>query len=143
MKVFLFVSKQKKLYKMYMPYLDALNKQLDIVKQMADADIVLIVGAWTIKGAQLARQARKMGIPYIVCPLGDISERNCKNPHFKRSLQTLMYQKKMYQKANLLIATTPMEKTYLEKKAWNTNISLIRYFEYSHLTSENNMAEDW
>ena len=44
MKVFLFVSKQKKLYKMYMPYLDALNKQLDIVKQMADADIVLIVG---------------------------------------------------------------------------------------------------
>ena len=143
MKVFLFVSKQKKLYKMYMPYLDALNKQLDIVKQMADADIVLIVGAWTIKGAQLARQARKMGIPYIVCPLGDISERNCKNPHFKRSLQTLMYQKKMYQKANLLIATTPMEKTYLEKKAWNTNISLIRYFGYSHLTSENNMAEDW
>ena len=74
MKVFLFVSKQKKLYKMYMPYLDALNKQLDIVKQMADADIVLIVGAWTIKGAQLARQARKMGIPYIVCPLGDVSE---------------------------------------------------------------------
>ena len=53
MKVFLFVSKQKKLYKMYMPYLDALNKQLDIVKQMAVADIVLIVGAWTIKGAQL------------------------------------------------------------------------------------------
>ena len=84
MKVFLFVSKQKKLYKMYMPYLDALNKQLDIVKQMADADIVLIVGAWTIKGAQLARQARKMGIPYIVCPLGDISERNCKNPRFRR-----------------------------------------------------------
>ena len=143
MKVFLFVSKQKKLYKMYMPYLDALNKQLDIVKQMADADIVLIVGAWTIKGAQLARQARKMGIPYIVCPLGDISERNCKNPHFKRSLQTLMYQKKLYQKAHLLIATTPIEKTYLEKKAWNTNISLIRYFGYSHLTSENNMAEDW
>lgn len=143
MKVYLFVSKQKKLFKMYQPYLDSLSKQLDITQQMKDADIVLILGAWTMKGAQVARKSRKMGIPYIVCPLGDLSERNCKNPHLMRSLQILIYQKKMYKEANLLIATSPMEKTYLEKLAWNKRISLIRYFAYSHLTSENVMAEDW
>lgn len=143
MKVYLFVSKQKKLFKVYQPYLDALNQQLDITKQMCDADIVLILGAWTIKGAQIAKQSRAMGIPYIVCPLGDISERNCKNPHFKRSLQTMIYQKNMYKKANLLVATTPLEKSYLEKLAWNKSILLIRYFGYSHLTSEQAMLEDW
>lgn len=143
MKVYLFVSKQKKLFKVYQPYLDALNQQLDITKQMCDADIVLILGAWTIKGSQVAKQSRKMGIPYIVCPLGDISERNRKNPHIKRSLQTMIYQKNMYEKAHLLIATTPLEKAYLEKLGWNKSIFLIRYFGYSHLTSEQAMLEDW
>ena len=143
MKVYLFVSKKKKLFKMYQPYLDSLGKQLDITQDMVDADIVLILGAWTMRGAQVARKSRQMGIPYIVCPLGDISERNRKNPQLKRSLQSLVYQKKMYREANLLIATTPMEKTYLEQLAWNKRIFLIRYFAYSHLTSENVMAEEW
>lgn len=143
MKVYLFISKQKKVFKMYQAYIDALHSQLDITQQMADADIVLILGAWTMKGAQVAKQSCKMGIPYIVCPLGDISERNRKNPHLKRSLQTVIYQKKMYKRASLLIATTPMEKAYLEKLAWNPSISLIRYFDYSHLTSEQAMLEDW
>lgn len=143
MKVFLFISKPKKLLKMYLPYTEALSHQLDVTKQLADADIVLILGAWTMKGAQLARKARKMSIPYIVCPLGDLSERNRKSPQFKRSLQSLLYQKAMYQKANLIIATTPMEKDYLEKLGWNKSISLIRYFGYSHLTNEGAMMEEW
>lgn len=143
MKVYLFISKKKKLFKMYQGYIDTLSQQFDIVQQMSDADIVMILGAWTIKGAQIAKQSCKMGIPYIVCPLGDVSERNCKNPYLKRNLQTLLYQKKMYKKANLLIATTPMEKTYLEKLGWNKNISLIRYYGYSHLTTESAMIDDW
>ncbi len=143
MKVYLFISKQKQLYKMYLPYIEALHQKLDLTKQLADADIVLILGAWTMAGAQLARKSRKMGIPYIVCPLGDISERNRKNPRFKRSLQSAFYQKGMYRKADLIIATTPMEKDYLSKLGWNKNISLIRYFAYSHLTSEEATMEDW
>jgi len=143
MKVYLFISKQKKLPKMYLPYIDALNRKLDITHSLVDADIVLILGAWTMKGARLASKSRKMGIPYIVCPLGDISERNRKNPHIKRSLQTAMYQKTMYQKAELVIATTPMEQEYLTKLNWNQSISLIRYFGYSQLTSESAMMEDW
>ena len=143
MKVYLFISKQKKLCKMYLPYIEALHQKLDLTKQLVDADIVLILGAWTMAGAQLARKSRKMGIPYIVCPLGDISERNRLNPHFKRSLQSLLYQKGMYKKADLIVATTPMEKDYLSKLGWNKSISLIRYFGYSHLTNEEVTTEDW
>lgn len=143
MKAYLFISKHKKLFKMYQSYFDALSKQLDIAQKMKDADIVLIFGAWSLKGARIAKQSRKMGIPYIVCPLGDISERNRKNPHLKRSLQSVAYQKNMYKKADLLIATTPMEKIYLEKLAWNKNVSLIRCASFSHLTSDNVMMEEW
>ena len=143
MKVYLFISKQKKLRNMYLPYIEALSHQLDITDKMVDADIVLIVGAWTISGAQLAKKSTKMGIPYIVCPLGDISERNRKNPYIKRSVQTCIYQKSMYQKASLIIATTPMEKNYLSQLKWNEHITLIRYFGYSHLTSQQAMEEDW
>ena len=143
MKVYLFISKEKKLLKMYEPYTEAMSQKLDITDKLTDADVVLILGAWTMQGAQLARKSRKMGIPYIVCPLGDVSERNCKNPWLKRSLQTACYQKSMYSKADLLIATTPLEKNYLEKLAWNQHVSLIRYFGYSHLTSAASMMEDW
>ena len=109
MKVYLFISKEKKLLKMYEPYTEAMSQKLDITDKLTDADVVLILGAWTMQGAQLARKSRKMGIPYIVCPLGDVSERNCKNPWLKRSLQTACYQKSMYSKADLLIATTPLD----------------------------------
>lgn len=143
MKVYLFISKQKKLLKLYLPYTEALTEKLDITKNLVDADIVMILGAWTMQGAQLAKKARKMGIPYIVCPLGDISERNRKNPFLKRSLQALMYQKNMYVHADTVIATTPMEKAYLERLGWNKNVSLIRYFGYSHLTTSAGMTENW
>lgn len=143
MKVYLFISKQKKQYAMYEPYIEVLQQKLDISTSLADADIVMIFGAWTIKGAQLARKARKMGIPYIVCPLGDLSDRNRKNPYLKRGLLSLLYQKAMYRNANLIIATTPMEKGNLEKQGFDRNIQLIRYFGYSHLTSEYSMKEDW
>lgn len=143
MKIYLFISKQKKHYAMYKPYIAILQQKFDIASTMADADIVMIFGAWTMKGAQLARKARKMGIPYIVCPLGDLSDRNRKNPYLKRCLQSAIYQKSMYRNANLVIATTPMEKLSLEKLAFNKNIQLIRYFGYSHLTSEYSMKEDW
>lgn len=143
MKVYLFISKSKKMLKMYEAYLDALIHQLDITQQLADADIVLILGAWTMQGARLAKQSHKMGIPYIVCPLGDISERNCKNPYMKRSLQTFAYQRNMYRNALLVVATTPLEQAYLTKLGWNKQISLIRYFGYSHLATQASTLSDW
>lgn len=143
MKIYLFISKQKKQYSMYKAYMETLSQNFDITQSLIDADIAMILGAWTMKGARIASKAKKMGIPYIVCPLGDISERNRKNPHFKRSLQTVMYQKATIRQAALLIATTPMEKAYLDKLDWNKHTTLIRYFGFSHLTSQSAMIDDW
>ena len=98
---------------MYKAYIETLQRRLDIADNIEDADVVLFLGAWSYQGFRLAQRSRKMGIPYIVCPLGDISERNCHNPGMKRSLQTLIYQKTMCKSAELIIATTPLEKEYL------------------------------
>ena len=121
---------------MYKAYIETLQQRLDIADNIEDADVVLFLGAWSYLGFRLAQRSRKMGIPYIVCPLGDISERNCHNPGMKRSLQTLIYQKTMCKSAELIIATTPLEKEYLTALGWNSHISLIRYFGYSQLTSQ-------
>ena len=58
MKVYLYIAKQKKTLKMYLPYIEALGKKLDITHNLADADIVMILGAWTMQGAQLAGKSR-------------------------------------------------------------------------------------
>ena len=57
MKVYLFISKHKKTLKMYLPYIEALQQKFDITGNLVDADIVMILGAWTRQGAQLARWA--------------------------------------------------------------------------------------
>ena len=49
----------------------------------------------------------------------------------------------MCKSAELIIATTPLEKEYLTALGWNSHISLIRYFGYSQLTSQSAMTEDW
>ena len=128
---------------MYKAYIETLQQRLDIADNIEDADVVLFLGAWSYQGFRLAQRSKKMGIPYIVCPLGDISERNCHNPGMKRSLQPLIYQKTMCKSAELIIATTPLEKEYLNALGWNSHISLIRYFGYSQLTSQSAMTEDW
>lgn len=61
MKVYLFISNHKKLLKMYLPYIEALNKQLDITNSLVDADIVLVIGAWTWQGAQIASRKGEVG----------------------------------------------------------------------------------
>lgn len=42
MKVYLFISKEKKLLKMYEPYTEAMSQKLDITDKLTDADVVLI-----------------------------------------------------------------------------------------------------
>lgn len=143
MKIYLFATKEKRQYAMYKAYIEALLQRLDIADTMEDADVVLFLGAWSHKGARLAQCSKKMGIPYIVCPLGDISARNRHTPCLRRNLQAVAYQKAMYKAAELIVATTPLEKEYLTSLGWNNHISLIRYFGYSHLTTEQSMIEDW
>ena len=143
MRIYLFISKEKKILQMYLPYIEALNQKFDICQVLADADIVLIFGAWTRKGAQLASKSRKMGIPYIVCPLGDISERNRQNPHLKRMMQTLMYQKSMYKHANLLVASTPMERNYLMKLGWNNHVIIAQIMQIQSRMPHQNIPQSY
>lgn len=51
---------------MYHSYIGVLGKMCDITNTLADSDIVFIIGAWSAKGAHLAKLSCKMGIPYIV-----------------------------------------------------------------------------
>ncbi len=144
MKVYLFVSKEKRGHEMYLPYIEALSKTLDVTTtEMSESDVALFMGAWTLRGANLAKKARRMGIPYLVCPLGDLSEYNSKTPHIKRSLQRAAYQKAMCKKADAVVATTPMEQAQLGKLGWNKNVLLVRYFGYSHLATEQSTTDDW
>lgn len=142
MKAYLFISSQKKQYAMYQSYIDVLGKMCDISDSLADSDIVFIIGAWNPKGARLARKSCKMGIPYIVCPLGDLSERNRKTSWLKRTIQSAAYQRRMYRHANLILATTPMEKDNLMKLGWNKNVLLLRYCNYTKAITESEMTED-
>ena len=141
MKTYVFVTRQKKETAMYRPYLDLLADKFDQTDQLADADIVLILGAWSMKAARLAKKSRQMGIPYLMVPLGDLSPRNRQTPGLRRSMQTLFYQKKMLRQAQLVIATTPMERTQLQALKWTQRIVLVRYCAYSQLTSYNEMAD--
>lgn len=140
MNVYLFIAQHKKSLEVYLPYFKMIASSSRLVKELKDADVVLILGAWSWDGAKTARRARKMGIPYVVCPLGDLSERNRHNPGLRRSLQTMFYQRKMMAEASLLLATSPMEQGYLTKTTRHKRIILLRYFAYSHLTTRDHMA---
>ncbi len=143
MKVYLFIKQKKRSIALYKAYFEAMSKHMSVSPTLEDADIVLLFGAWSAEGARVARKAVKMGIPYVVCPLGDISPRNNANPYMKRHMQTACFQKKMCWKANLLVATTPMEYAWLQKLGWNKSLVLIRYFSYSKLTALETMVGEW
>lgn len=61
MKVYLFISKEKKLLKMYEPYTEAMSQKLDITDKLTDADVVLILGAWTMQGAPTGEEIAQDG----------------------------------------------------------------------------------
>lgn len=143
MKVFLAISHHKKRIALYQPYIFALLSNLEVTSLMDDADVVIVLGAWIQSSARVARQARKMGIPYIVCPLGDISDRNRHNPGIRRPLQTLLYQKSMVRNAAAVVVTTPLEQKYLLALGWNANVVLIRNYACSHLVNLQQMLEVW
>ncbi len=141
MKVYLFITSRKKRYSMYQAYFSALGEMCNVTPTLSDADVVFIIGAWNTKGARLAKKSFRMGIPYIVCPLGDLSCRNREVPLIKRTFQSVCYQKRMYRKADLVIATTPMERDNLMKLGWNKNITLLRYSNYTRLVTGAEMTE--
>lgn len=136
MKVYLYITKQKQALALYKPYRDALTALPDITSKLEDADTLLILGAWSRQGARLARRARRMGIPYTLCPLGDLSPESSRRPWLKRGLQALAYQRRMTRGAALVLATTPLEQQSLARAGLTGQAALLRYFAYSSLTTQ-------
>ena len=142
MKTFLFVTPAKSHLDMYQPLLQALEQKLDCVEDMADADVVMILGVWNLKAARLARKARQMDIPYLVCPLGDLLVRPRTHPLLRHQVQRMCCIQSMLKNARQLIATTPLEKQQIEALGWNKNCGLVRYYGFSKLTTEQTMLQE-
>lgn len=140
MKVYLSIASHKNGLEVYKPYFEMLASSFTIVDALREADLTLILGAWSWPCARIARRSLKMGIPYAVCPLGDLSGRNRHNPGFRRSMQQLAYQQSLLRNASLLIATSPLEQKYLADTTHHPHIALLRYFAFTSQTTRSQMA---
>lgn len=118
-----------------------LPQDIEVVSKLENTDVLLIFGAWQIKDSRLARKALKMGIPYLIIPLGHISKWNIEHYLLKRILQTKIYQNTMIKKASAVLTLAKMENTYLKKLKWNTQIFEIPNSLFTRLTTNKDMSE--
>ena len=142
MKIYLYItSKANKTYvwQNYMRILQDCNR----TDRLEDADIVHILGVWSSKANKITRKAKKMGIPYIVSPLGGISFWNMKKPTTRRPIQRMLYQKKEIKDAQAIVATTVAEFDYLRKRKWNSQIYRISNCILTHQISEAEMQAEF
>ncbi len=133
MKIYFYISKAKNKIDIYQEYLSVLRDDVCATDSMADSDVVAILGCWNKKSSSIASKARRMGIPYFLIPLGDLSRWNMHKPFWKRKLQKHLYQKSLAKHASGIIALSPMEKQFIERRKWNNNVLLIRSFVFSSL----------
>lgn len=122
MNVYLFIDRRKKSVDVHGEYAQLLREGCETADTLAEADVVHLLGAWSFKAARIARRARRMGIPYMVTPLGAVSPWNRTHPRWRRLLQTWLYEKRMLTRAHTLIATSEMERSYLLGLKWNPQV---------------------
>ena len=80
MNVYLFIDRRKKSVDVHGEYAQLLREGCEAADTLAEADVVHLLGAWSFKAARIARRARRMGIPYMVTPLGAVSPWNRTHP---------------------------------------------------------------
>ena len=80
MNVYLFIDRRKKSVDVHGEYAQLLREGCETADTLAEADVVHLLGAWSFKAARIARCARRMGIPYMVTPLGAVSPWNRTHP---------------------------------------------------------------
>lgn len=145
MKVFIHISKSLRQIDIHRDLFSILANELpqDIEKvdNLTDTDVLIIFGAWQIKNSLLARKAYKMGIPYLIIPLGHISKWNVEHYLLKRILQAKIYQYSMAKKAGALLTMTKQEDTYLKKLKWNKQIIIISNSLFTRLTTNKEMSD--
>lgn len=141
MRVYAILSKSKSDTGLYLPYITAIRQYLDVVDNLYDADVALLMGAWSYRLSRVASRARRVGVPCVMIPLGDLSAWNRTHPHSSRFLQRWFYQAGMARKSECLIATTPMEKENLLALSWNEDVRLVRYPLYTRMTNDQLMTD--
>lgn len=141
MKVYFYMSPRLKKYPFHEAYFDVLS-QGDHAASLAEADVVHLFGTWDHHLETIAREARSMGIPYVLTPMGGISPWNMKKPTTRRPLQRLCYLRSLVRHAGAVITTTPMEKAYVMKTKWNPRTVCIANSIFTHHISHEEMIAE-
>lgn len=141
MRFYVKISRSKSGIGLYHAYKSILERGLETVDDLYKADVAILLGAWDHKLSRLAREARHMGMPYVVAPLGDLSPWNRGHPSARRWVKKGWYQRSLARDAACLIATTPMEKEQLLRLGWQEDVRMVRYPVYTGMATEATMAE--
>jgi uncharacterized membrane-anchored protein YhcB (DUF1043 family) len=140
MKIYLYINKSVSKIDIWRDYVSAAS-ECNRADRLSEADLLHLFGVWDLKASRLARKARKMGIPYIISPLGGLSQWNMHHPSTKRFIQRLCYQKSMVKHADAILVTTPMEMQYLRKLKWNFQLYRIPNPILTHFLSNAEMRD--
>lgn len=143
MKVKLYITSKKHRVDFIGDYASTLKANFDVVGDLCDADILLVLGIWDPAASRWARRARKMGVPYVVIPLGDLSAWNTRTPIVRRTAQTLLFANPLVRHAQGLVATNQAEKKRLDDIRWNRHVTLITDYLFSSATTLEAMVAEY
>ena len=141
MRIYVSVSSTKSQGLLYQAYKETVEHRLEKANNLYQADVALLLGGWDYKLSRTAHKAKRIGVPYVIVPLGDLSPWNLKHPLSRWWLKKGCYQKTLVRDAACLIATTPMEKEQLLKLGWQGDVRLVRYPVYTKMATAQTMAE--
>lgn len=116
-----YAKASKTFYKYFSP-----SMILEFKKHIAKADIVLMASVWTWYGPQIARICRQAGVPYVLYPHGVRSgERMAMQSYYRKIAWWHLFDKKMFLKANGLVAITEFEKQEMKSIGVSCPIEVI------------------
>lgn len=138
MKTYIYIPQKMKALPLLRQHLTAFA-QMDITEKLSEADVAIIFGVFSWSSARFARRCRRMGIPYVVSPWGQMSRWNVEHHLLRSALRYASYQRSVNRNAFAMIATTPMEQKYLKSKKSQGNVELIRNSMFSTLITKEQM----
>jgi glycosyltransferase involved in cell wall biosynthesis len=82
----------------------------DIQRFVDDADVIHLIGHWSVLNALVYRAIRKVGKPYVVCPAGALAIFG--RSKFLKQIYNFLIGNQIIKNAQKLIAVTPEERDY-------------------------------
>lgn len=94
MRIYVSVSSTKSQGLLYQAYKETVERRLEKANNLYQADVALLLGGWDYKLSRTAHKAKRIGVPYVIVPLGDLSPWNLKHPSSRWWLKKGCYQKR-------------------------------------------------